>query len=375
MPSLTVKLAMLLLAIWGGIALLIMVAVQVDPAGSGMSAATAIGGVALALLAVWCVLQPLVRRLARLVEALDSFEQGGFAPPLQVPGADPNGDEIARLAAQAERVGEHLGQQTTKLAHAAQRRREFLANVSHDLRTPLASMQGYLELLLLRHDSLEPVEARNYLQTAARQSERLARLVSDLFELNRLESGDLQPQAEAFVVAELAQDVVQKFSPDARRRDVKLDTCCDAARGGGGAMIVLADIGLIERVLENLVENALRHTPAGGAVTIEIGGHDGHAHMAVRDTGEGIAPEELPGVFERYDRAARVGGASGHAGLGLAIARRIVNLHGSPLRVQSEPGAGTRVSFELALAQPRPAAERRPDPVAQHRDPLPPVRS
>jgi hypothetical protein len=114
---------------------------------------------------------------------------------------------------------------------------------------------------------------------------------------------------------------------------------------------VQADIALVERVLENLVDNALRHTPPGGAVTIAVAGDEAHARMSVCDTGEGIAAEDLAGIFERYDRASRVGppGAPGHAGLGLAIARRIVNLHGSQLQVHSTPGQGTRVWFELSL--------------------------
>jgi signal transduction histidine kinase len=278
-----------------------------------------------------------------------------------LPDADAHGDEIARLAARAEQVSQHIASQAATLAQAARGRRELLANVSHDLRTPLASMQGYLELLLLRQGSLEPAEAHNYLQTAARQSERLGRLVGDLFELTRLEAEDMQPQAEPFVLAELAQDVVQRFAPDAHRREVALSTCCEAGPGGEaakgsiGAAQVQADIALIERVLANLVDNALRHTPAGGVVTIAISGDEAHLKVAVRDSGEGIAAEDLPGIFERYDRATRVGDSgAGHAGLGLAIAQRIVKLHGSALQVQSVAGQGTRVGFELARAERRP---------------------
>ena len=234
---------------------------------------------------------------------------------------------------------------------AARRRRELLARLSHDLRTPLASMQGYLELLLLRHGSLEPAEAHNYLQTAVRQCDRLARLVGDLFELATLEADDMPVQAEAFTLAELAHDVVQKFAPEARRRGLALAVACDVAEAAAASSRVRADIALIERVLDKLVDNALRHTPAGGAVTLAIDGGEKHARLAVVDTGEGIAAADLPGLFERYDHGARAGdaGSGQHAGLGLAIAQRIVALHGSRLRVQSAPGQGTTVSFELAL--------------------------
>ncbi len=254
---------------------------------------------------------------------------------------------IAELSAQVDALTKQVAGLAVALENGARQRRELLANLSHDLRTPLASMQGYLELLLLRQGRLGSAEARNYLQTAAAQSERLARLIGDLFELMRLEADDMRLQFEPVALAELAHDLVQKFAPRAQRREVTLAVRCTAGPGAAAAMVP-ADIALIERVLDNLVDNALRHTPAGGAVTIELGGDMQRAHVAVVDTGEGIAAEDLPGIFERYDRATRVGGASGHAGLGLAIARRIVNLHGSQLQVTSAAGEGTRVSFELA---------------------------
>ena len=334
-----------------------------DAAGSAtLLLEFALGLVGGSLIAAWCLVRPALRRIERLVAALAAFERRGYAPPLQLPhaaaAADANGDSIAQLTAQLERVGLHVQAQGAGLAQGLRQRRELLANVSHDLRTPLASMQGYLELLLLRHGHLDSAEAHNHLQTAARQSERLARLVGDLFELTRLEADDMRAEQEPFVAAELAQDVAQKFAGDAQRRAVALTTRCADATGANGATLVRADIALIERVLDNLVDNALRHTPAGGRVTIEIERNERCAHLAVQDTGVGIAAEDLPGLFERYDRASRVGtaAASSGAGLGLAIARRIVGLHGSQLQVHSAPGQGTRVSFDLALAQ-RPTAE------------------
>jgi len=233
-------------------------------------------------------------------------------------------------------------------------RRELLANLSHDLRTPLASMQGYLDLLLLQHDRLPPAEAHSYLQTAARQCQRLARLVGDLFDLARLEAEDMQPQAEAVALAELAQDLLQKFGAEATRRGVRLQA---PAAQEAVALQVRVDIGLVERLLDHLVVNALRHTPAGGEVGIALDASPAGVRVCVHDTGSGIAAEDLPGVFERYQRAARVGGVDGqgHAGLGLAIARRIAQLHGSALHVDSAPQQGTRVSFTLPRAGANPA--------------------
>lgn len=320
----------------------------------------AIAGVAFAMLAALAVLLLLTRRLKRLSAAVEAFQRQGFAKPLELPFADPDGDEIDRLAAHFEMMSERIAHQIRELEQLALRRRELLANVSHDLRTPLASMQGYLEMMLLRGGDLDAAEARNYLETAARHSERLGRLVGDLFQLTKLEAEEVTPHPEPFALAELAQDVAQKFALDAARRDVRLAANCVHAVP---ATVVEADIGMIERVLENLVDNALRHTPPGGVVTLALDLDAGRAQMAVQDTGQGIAPEDLASIFDRYYRAQRVAGgearaaSEGHAGLGLAIARRIVRLHGGELVVRSTLGQGTSFAFDLPLA--RPAAERR----------------
>ena len=309
-----------------------------------------VGALAVAVIAAAGVAWLQARRLRRLSRALEAFERAGHAGPLRLDEADGQGDETSRLAAQIERMGSCLSARSAELTGAMRRRSELLANVSHDLRTPLTAMQGYLELLLLRQDNLGSAEARNYLQTATRQSERLGRLVADLFELTRLEGEGLQPEAEDFSLAELAYDVTQRFALEASQRGVRLEVRFDPA---ATAVRVRAEVGLVERLFVNLVEHALRHTPAGGSVGIEIESVQGRAEARVIDNGEGIAAADLAGIFERYDRAERIGGAnrgSGHGGLGLAIGRRIVELHGGRLRIESAPGQGTRVVFDLPLA-------------------------
>ena len=317
-----------------------------------MSLLAAFGGLSVAVAFMLVVYWLQARRLRRMSAALAAVERAGHTGTLLLAEADPQGDETSRLAAQIERMGECLTSQSIALSDAMRRRSELLANVSHDLRTPLAAMQGYLELLLLRQDKLDGAEARNYLQTATRQSERLRRLVAALFELTRLEGEGLQPDAEDFALAELVHDVAQRFALDAGRRGVRLEARLDPA---SPALRVRAEIGLVERLLASLVENALRHTPAGGLVTIEAARAAGRCEVTVSDTGEGIAAADLPGVFDQYDRAERVGGASrgsGHGGLGLAIARRIAELHDGRLRIESSPGRGTRVAFDLPMVQP-----------------------
>lgn len=260
--------------------------------------------------------------------------------------------ELMRRAGESRALARRVDELQGQVSRATRQRHELLEKVSHDLRTPLASMQGYLELLLLREQQLDPAEARNYLQTATRHAQRLAQRVADLFELVRLESDTVALQREPFPVAELAHDVVQRYADAAARAGIALaleGVDAEQARG----LFVEADVRLVERLLANLVDNALRHTPAGGAVRViaEAPADARVAHLTVADTGAGITGADLEGLFDRYETADRVGDTgSSHAGLGLAIARRIAVLHGSDLELDSQPGVGTRVRFTL----PRP---------------------
>jgi signal transduction histidine kinase len=347
MRSLSAKLAALLALAFMLICSLLVVVTQtmLDPARLfELSGYVVIGSVSFALLAALCVFQLFTRRIKKLAAAVEALQQGDFSVPLRVPGADAQGDEIERLGAHVEMMSARIASQLAELERVASRRRELLANVSHDLRTPLTSMQGYLETLLMRHGSLDPTEERNYLETAARHSERLGRLVSELFELTKLDAGEVTPRLEDFLPAELAHDIAQKFSLDAQQRQVSLN-----AASVDGRLSVHADIGMVERVLENLVENALRHTPPGGSVSIELSRSAQRARVVVRDTGKGIAKEDLPSVFERYYRANR-SAPGGHVGLGLEIARRIVRLHGGDIVVESEVGRGASFCFDLPLS-------------------------
>jgi signal transduction histidine kinase len=352
--SLSVKLSALLAAAFVAVGGLLVVATQAmfEPSRLlELSTDVMVGSVVFSLLAALCVFQLFTRRLKRLADAVDAYQHGDFRTPLALPEADARGDEIERLAAHVEGMTGRIASQLGELERVATRRRDLLANVSHDLRTPLASMQGYLEILLLRHGELSEAEERNYLEVAAKHSERLGRLVGDLFQLTKLEADDVHPQRERFPLAELVQDVAQKFALDAAQRQLSLHAACGAAMP-----LVDADIGMVERVLENLVENALRHTPEGGRVTLALGVDQGRATVAVSDTGVGIPADELDKVFDRFYRADRTG-ARHHAGLGLAISRLMVQLHGGQLVVRSTPGQGTTFSFDLPLAPARPSAQ------------------
>ena len=228
--------------------------------------------------------------------------------------------------------------------HDAAWRSDVVANVSHDLRMPLVAMRGYLELLATRDEQLSAEERQRYVGIALRQCEHLGRLVDELLELARLDYKAPPLVRESFAPAELASDVVHTFALAAERQGVDL-----AAVAAERLPLVDADLGLIERVLDNLIDNALQHTARGGSVRIVVARGGGGVGVRVSDTGAGIAPADLPHVFDRHWRGAasrrRVGG-----GLGLAIAQRIVSLHGGRLEVESELSRGTSFSFTLPVA-------------------------
>ncbi|MGA8260499.1 MAG: HAMP domain-containing sensor histidine kinase [Arenicellales bacterium] len=309
----------------------------------------AAAGLVFALLAALVIFALLTRRLRWLTEAVEGFRTNGSWQPRELePPRAGKGDEIDRLALSFGDMARQITAQMEHLKETDRLRRELVANVSHDLRTPLASLQGYLETLMMKKDSLDLREQQEYIEIAARHSRRLGTLVSELFELAKLDSTDATPEREPFSLAELVQDVLQKFELRARQAGVRLDVRLDAK-----VPFVYANIALIERVLENLLDNALRHTPEGGSVGLTLAPGERAVTVRLSDTGCGIAGEDLPHIFDRFYRP-RASRASEGAGLGLAIARRILELHGGRIDAVSKLQAGTTFTFELPLSDNRP---------------------
>jgi two-component system OmpR family sensor kinase len=316
-------------------------------------------GLAIALLGSALIITLMTRPLRQLTAVMEKFRRSGFAEPpaaLRLPK-----DEIGTLTETFNRMADRILAQMTALQQTDTMRRELVANISHDLRTPLASLQGYLETLHLKRIHLTSDEQRNYLEIALKQTEQLSGLVSRLFDLAKLDSGQAVVALEPFALGDLVQDVVQEFNLAASNKGITL-------RGHIRAdlPLVVGDIGLLERVLRNLLENALRYTPAGGNVAVTTSPGPEGAVVEVADTGIGIAAEELPRIFDRFYRVEKSRGLSaGSAGLGLAITKRILDLHGSAISVSSERGR-TIFRFMLAYA-PVPAAATAADEAADSR--------
>jgi signal transduction histidine kinase len=288
---------------------------------------------AIALLASALIITFVTRPLRQLSAVMDKFRRSGFA---EHPGESlrPPHDEIGTLTDTFKRMADRILDQMAALQRTDAMRREFLANISHDLRTPLASLQGYLETLHLKQAELAPEERRAYLETALRQTEQLGSLVGRLFDLAKLDSAQAVVTPEPFALGDLVQDVVQDFELAARQKGIEIRTSAQP-----DLPLVIGDIGLMERVLRNLIENALRYTDAGGTVTVSALADTGSAAVEVADTGIGIPAHELPRIFDRFYRVEKSRGLSaGNAGLGLAIAKRILELHGSAIAATSDPG-------------------------------------
>lgn len=299
----------------------------------------------LVLVAGLLALRLITRPLHRLTETMRDFDTHAEPVELPLPATPASAgqrDEIAVLETAFGQMAGRIGEQWRTLSRQDQERRELVANISHDLRTPLGSLHGYLETLLLKDATLDAAERRRYLGIALAQSSKVGKLAQSLFELARLEHGSVEPLAEDFLLSDLIQDVFQKCELKAQSGQVSLDA--DMPRD---ANLVHADLGLIERVLTNLLDNAIRHTPAGGFVTVALRREGPQVLVTVSDTGPGIAPQLLEKLFRRPFSQGTDGR---NGGLGLLIVQRILQLHGSSIELRSEAGKGAVFCFALQAA-------------------------
>jgi signal transduction histidine kinase len=244
-------------------------------------------------------------------------------------------DEVGQLATAFNRM-------SGELENLERSRRDLVANVSHELKTPIAAIRAHLENVLDGVEAPDPTT----LQVMLAQTERLSRLIDQLLELSRLESGELPLRREEVALAPLVTQVLSEIEVARSDRDVEVASDVPA-----DLPLVEADRERVHQVLFNLLDNAVRFTPTGGSVRVTAERHNGSVEVRVADTGVGIPPEHLPRLFERFYRAdtARARGDGG-TGIGLAIARSVVEAHGGHISAESEPGAGSVFTFDLPVA-------------------------
>ncbi|SHN04156.1 His Kinase A (phospho-acceptor) domain-containing protein [Duganella sacchari] len=291
------------------------------------------------LIAFRLITRPL-RRLTATMQQLDTKADELVLPEPQRGGPR---DEIAILDQAFADMGSRINEQWKTMRQLDHDRREVVANISHDLRTPLGSLHGYLETLSLKDETLDAASRQHYLGIALAQSQKVGRLAQALFELARLEHGSVQPELEPFSLSDLIQDVFQKFELKAAEHHVRL-----MATLPHPAPMVRADLGMIERVLTNLFDNAIRHTPAGGEVEITVQpAANGKVTVTVADTGPGVPAAMRENLFRRpiaLQGEYRVGG------LGLLTVNRILQLHHSKITLVEEPQLGAVFRFTLDAA-------------------------
>jgi signal transduction histidine kinase len=280
------------------------------------------------------------RRLRALEHAAHRLGEGDLGARAPQGG----GDEIARVAAAFNQMAGELEARDAALRTSDALRRQMMADVSHELKTPLTAMRGYIETLRMPEVVLDADRRNRYFETIDRETRRLERIVKDLLDLARYEHGGVVLQRRVFDIERLFENVAGRHEHDAHTKGVAIRIHVAAH-----ADQIVADPDRIEQAIENLAGNALRHTPAGGTITLSATQADGVATLSVSDTGAGIAPEHLPHVFERFYKvdSARAAESAG-SGLGLSITKAIVERHGGTIRVTSQPGQTT---FTIVLPQ------------------------
>ncbi len=285
--------------------------------------------------------------VSRRVTALNRGAQALAAGDLQIRVAVQGSDELAELAREFNSMAAQLAAGAAERERQEHARRELIAAVSHDLRTPLASIRAMLEAI---NDGLidDAATHERYLQTMRSQVDHMNVLINDLFELSRIDAGALRLDRRRVALAELLSEAVMGLQAQARERRIELHT-----EVAPDVPPVLADPQQIERVIFNLLANALHHSAAGSTVRLVVApcadqNQEPAARIAVIDQGEGIAPEDLPHIFDRFYRGDKSRSrATGGAGLGLAIARGIVEAHGGQIWIESRIGEGSSVFFTL----------------------------
>lgn len=254
-----------------------------------------------------------------------------------------SGDEVTLLSNTFIELARKIAVQWDQLADSDRQRREFIATISHDLRTPLTSLLGYLETLSLKSATLTPQEHQQYLATALRQGQKVRHLSQQLFELARLEYGGIKPQRERFAMGELISDVAQKFELTARTREVNLHIDLP-----GPLPLVNADVSMIERVVTNLLDNAMRHTPTGGEIRLAVWQENEQLQVEVADNGSGVDASLRDELFQRPSALNSQASRENRGGLGLLIVKRMLELHGGGIRLMDSV-SGARFRFFVPL--------------------------
>jgi len=287
------------------------------------------------LLSIWF----LTKNLRGIIHTVRRFQEGDLSIRID----NPDKSDLSILANNFNQMADTIVQNLDEIKSVDKLRRELIANISHDLRTPLAIMKGYIETLQMKSDSIEKVEQEKYLKIIHDSSDKLSNLVTQLFEYSKLEAKQVVPEKEPFSITDLALDIVAKYEVLSKQKSINLGLEAEKS-----TPLVFADISLVERAIQNLMDNALKFTPEGGKVSLIINSTSDNVQIAISDTGPGIKESDQIEIFERYRQSDKTKQSEG-AGLGLAIVKKILELHNTKIQIVSKPNQGSSFQFKLPL--------------------------
>ncbi len=301
--------------------------------GLGATLITMLFAMLIGLGSIWF----LTKNLRLITQTVQRFREGDLNARI----SEPHKSNVEAFALAFNEMADTIVSNIDKLKSVDTLRKELIANVSHDLRTPLAILKGYVETLQIKKDKLSEKESEEYLQTLNENIDKLTKLVDQLFEYSKLEAEQITPVKEPFSITELSHDLVAKFNVIAQKKEVTIKLDSQEENN-----LVYADLGLVERALQNLLENAIKYTDPGGNVNLSIRRKKDNIEIDITDTGRGIPINEQPYIFDRYKQVGTDKAKQGY-GLGLAIVKKIMELHDTVITVKSKPREGSSFIFSL----------------------------
>jgi len=302
--------------------------------GVTLFAAFSIGLIALGLI---------TRNIKKIIIVIRKFKNGDLSARIDFKGRG----ELIEFATSYNEMADTIVNNIEKIKILDTNRRKLIANISHDLRTPLATIQGYVETIMLKKDILSDVDKEKYIETILRSTVYLRKMVDDLFELSKFEAKEIKPNPEVFSIAELLQDIYQKNLIIAESTGIKLSN-----KFPKDLPFIFTDLKMLEQVIQNLLDNAFKFTPEGGKVILSLEKYDSTVVFNIEDSGSGISEENLDYIFDRYHRAAQINfQRNSGLGLGLTIVKKILDLQNIRYTVSSEKNVGTKFSLKLPIAE------------------------
>lgn len=287
----------------------------------------------LGLLYIWS----LTRSLNPIMSTMEEFRKGRYNARI------PDGaNDFQNLASTYNKMADEIESNFQKVQSIDNFRKELIANISHDLRTPLAVIRGYADMLSLKKSELSPEEELKYLSNISESTKRVTGLMNQLLELSKLENNQIELHKEPFSIPELVSDMISRFQVLLEEKNINFDFKIEE-----NLPLAYGDISLVERAIQNLVDNAIKYSPEKSSITIGVNKAKKGIQFSIKDEGRGIEPKNLNKIFERYSSSNEVNKLDKSFGLGLAISKKILELHNSTISVSSKLNFGTTFSFQL----------------------------